>query len=358
MESTPLPEITALTPQALAQLMPGAKGQPSQAHARAVWRWLRAGGIPAAWPDHLPEAGHAALVRLQARAVLPRLTVAEQRRSRDGTLKWRLDARGLALETVLIPNPRRSTVCISSQSGCTRFCDFCATARMGFAGQLTAGEMVAQVLLARAHAPQGAPATNVVFMGMGEPMDNLDEVLTAVEVLEHGLSLGPRHVTVSTSGVLPKMETFVERSRACLALSLHATTNALRTTLMPRVAKWPLEALCAFMRDVSKRDPNRHFFIEYVLLRDVNDSDEDAQRLVALMDGVRARINLLPFNPVDDAGYQRPDDARVRAFQARVVAGGLLCLTRETRGVDAGAACGQLVVLGGARAVGSAPPPV
>jgi 23S rRNA (adenine2503-C2)-methyltransferase len=326
--------------------MPGAKGTASLTHGRAVWRWLRETGLPETWPGTLPDAGRHALAQLQQHVTLPDVRVEEMLRSTDGTLKWRLGARGLALETVLIPNPSRSTVCISSQSGCTRYCDFCATARMGFAGQLTAGEMVAQVLLARAHAPSEAPVTNVVFMGMGEPLDNLEEVLAAVEVLEHGLSLGPRHVTISTSGVLPGMATFVEKSRACLALSLHATTNELRTTLMPRVARWPLEALTEFMRDTSRRQPGRHFFIEYILLKDLNDSLADAERLVQLMEGVRARINLLPFNSVDDARYVRPSDDTVRAFQARVVQGGLLCITRETRGQDAAAACGQLVVLG------------
>ena len=173
-------------------------------------------------------------------------------------------------------------------------------------------------------------------------------MIDAVNVMEHALSLGPRHVTVSTSGVLPRMEEFCQRSRACIALSLHATTQPLRDRLMPRVARWTLEDLVAFMRTESVRSPSRHFFIEYVLLKDINDSDEDARRLVALMDGVRCRINLIPYNATDGV-YVRPSGERVRAFQARVVEGGLLCLTRETRGEDAAAACGQLVYLGNKR---------
>jgi 23S rRNA (adenine2503-C2)-methyltransferase len=339
------PDVTGLTPAQLAPLMPTAAGRPSLSRGRAVWRWLRDNGVPTAWPASLPEAGRAALHQLAQHAHLPDVKVEDTRHSRDGTIKWRLACRGMPVETVLIPNPTRSTVCVSSQSGCTRFCDFCATARMDFRGQLTAGEIVAQVLLARAHAPKGAPVTNVVFMGMGEPLDNLDAVLAAVDVLDAGLNLSPRHVTVSTSGVLPRMRELWDRSRACVALSLHATTQTQRDALMPRVARWPLTELCAFMRDAAQADPTRHFFIEYVLLAGVNDTDSDADRLVELLRGIPVRINLIPFNSSPGAPYGSPSALRVRAFQRRLVDAGMLTLTRETRGQDAAAACGQLAVL-------------
>jgi 23S rRNA (adenine2503-C2)-methyltransferase len=338
-----LPDVTALTPQALAGLMPGPGGRPSLAHGRAVWRWLRGTPSPDAWPARLPEAGRAALARLKEQARLPEIEVCERMQSRDGTVKWRLSCRGAPVETVLIPHAGRSTVCVSSQSGCTRSCGFCATARMPFSGQLTAGEMVGQVLLARASAPDDAPVKSVVFMGMGEPLDNLPQVLAAIEALEHGLSIGPAHVTVSTSGVLPAMRELASRSRACIALSLHATTDAQRALLMPGTARWPLAQLLAFMREVT-RESGRHFFIEYVLLRGVNDSDEDARRLVASMSGIRARVNLIPFNAIGDGDFARPDEERVRAFHDVVVSRGVLCLTRQPRGEDASAACGQLVV--------------
>jgi 23S rRNA (adenine2503-C2)-methyltransferase len=272
------------------------------------------------------------------------MRVEEEVRSRDGTLKWRLRVRGAPVETVLIPTPTRATVCVSSQSGCTRWCDFCATARMPFSGSLGAGEMVAQVLLARRHAE--VPLTNVVFMGMGEPLDNLGEVLGAIRVLDQGLGIAPRHATVSTSGVLPRMRQLWAESRASIALSLHATTQELRDRLMPRVRRWPLKALTAFMREASAaredgRKP-RHFFIEYALMAGVNDAEADAERLVALLEGVRARVNLIPFNPAPALPFQRPSRERIRAFQERVMAGGLLTIVRESRGEDAGAACGQL----------------
>ncbi len=338
-------ELLGLTPAELGALMPR-DGRPSLTRGKAVWRWLRdaapgdRAGWPQAWPEVLPEAGAQALARLREQVSLPTTSIVERRTSRDGTIKWALDCGGRIIETVMIPTDTRATVCVSSQSGCTRWCDFCATARMGFGGQLTAGEIVAQVLLAKAAA--NVPLTNVVFMGMGEPLDNIDAVLAAIRVLDEGLGISPRHCTVSTSGVLPKMQRLWEESRASVALSLHATTQELRDRLMPRVRKWPLDLLCAWMREASARDHKRHFFIEYALLADVNDSAEDALRLVSLLEGVRARVNLIPFNATEGVPHRRPAADRIRAFQERVMAAGLITIVRETRGEDAAAACGQL----------------
>jgi len=339
--------LTGLGPRVLAELMPK-DGRPSLARGRAMWSWLREVGLPEAWPERLPEVGASALAALRDRASLPDARVEAVVVSADGTTKWRLSCRGAPIETVLIPNATRATVCVSSQSGCTRYCDFCATARMPFGGQLTSADIVAQVLLAHGHAKIHAkvPLTNVVLMGMGEPLDNLGAVLGAIEVLDEGLGIAPRHVTVSTSGVLPRMQELWASSRASLALSLHSTTQALRDRLMPRVRRWPIEALVEWMREASAatepgRKP-RHFFIEYALLEGVNDGDDDAERLVALLRGVRARVNLIPFNATPTLPYRRPSPERIRAFQARVMAAGLVCIVRETRGDDALAACGQL----------------
>jgi len=340
-------EVIGLTPLELGALMPR-DGRPSPTRGKALWRWLREeADVPATtWPESLPELGRNALSELQRHVALPDVVIEERYVSRDGTIKWRLTCRGRPIETVMIPTATRATVCVSSQSGCTRWCDFCATARMSFGGQLSAGEIVAQVLLARRAAT--VPLTNVVFMGMGEPLDNFEAVLTAVRVLDEGVGIAPKHCTVSTSGVLPRMIDLWERSRASLALSLHATTQELRDRLMPRVKRWPLAALCEWMRAASEAPLNgakpRHFFIEYAMLRGINDSDADADRLVALMAGIRARINLIPFNASDGLPYGRPDAERIRAFQHRVIAGGLLTIVRETRGDDAAAACGQLAV--------------
>ena len=334
-------ELTALTPDDLARLMPR-DGRPSLARGKAVWRQLRE-AEPGTWPRPSTDLGQGAIDALAGRVRLPEVTMVERRDAADGTIKWRLACRGLPIETVMIPSPGtgRATVCVSSQSGCTRWCDFCATARMTFGGGLSAGEIVQQVMIARrAATAAGLPLTNVVFMGMGEPLDNLDAVLGAIRVIDQGLGIAPRHCTVSTSGVLPKMQRLWTESRASLALSLHATTQELRDRLMPRVKKWPLAALREWL--VANADPKRPVFVEVALLAGVNDSEADAERLVAWLEGIPARVNLIPFNPTSHVPYRRPDRQVVRAFQRRVMAGGRLCIVRETRGDDALAACGQL----------------
>jgi 23S rRNA (adenine2503-C2)-methyltransferase len=235
-------------------------------------------------------------------------------------------------------------VCVSSQAGCTRHCRFCATATLGFARNLTAGEIVLQYAVARAEAPPERPARNVVFMGMGEPMDNLDEVLTAVTVLteEAAPRLSSSHVTVSTSGVLPEMKRFLRESRAHLALSLNATTDEQRERLMPHNRVWPIASLLDALREDQALGSRRRYFIEYVVWQDVNDTDEDARRLGALLTGLPAHVNLIPHNAFEGSPLRAPSDERVLAFQARVQETGLRCLVRWPRGREVAAACGQL----------------
>ncbi len=276
---------------------------------------------------------------------LPRTLAAA--RGSDGTVRLSLELQdGAPIETVLIPGRGRSTVCISSQSGCTRRCAFCATARLGFRRQLTADELMAQWLLARELAPPEAPLRNVVFMGMGEPMDNLDEVLLAVELLTQrpAPQLAAGHITVSTSGVLPGMRRFFERCRANLALSLNGTVDAVRARLMPQTEQWPIAELLALLREAEQRDPNRISFIEYVLFGDVNDSEEDAERLCALLEGMRARVNLIPHNRVDGCALLPPEEERMRRFRQIVHGAGIRCLLRLPRGPEVDAACGQLAL--------------
>ncbi len=342
-ESAPL--VTGLTPEALGALMPRL-GRPSVTRGHALWRWLRGVGLPSAWPSTIDGIGHDALTALAAEFRLPDLRIEATHASTDGTLKWRLrgnDGHGGAFETVLIPTPRRATICVSSQSGCTRYCDFCATAQMSFGGQLSAGEIVAQVLLAQSRlTPAEKRATNVVFRGMGEPLDNLDAVLQAITVLERGLHIAPTRVTVSTSGVVPRLEALCRATRANVAVSLHASTQEVRDRLMPKVARWPLAELLATLRALSAADPRRIFFIELALMAGVNDGDADAERLVAAMAGIQARINLIPLNPYPGSRYTRPTDGRIDAFRDIVARHGLVCVVRRSRGEDAAAACGQL----------------
>ena len=320
----------------------------SRARAVETLRWLYAQRpLPTTLPEALPGVSHRVWKPFQKRhgLVLPQVT--ERQQSPDGTTKYALAFDGTNVETVRIPAKGRSTICVSSQAGCTRKCVFCATKELGFIRQLKAEEMVAQYLLARSEAPAHQPATNVVFMGMGEPMDNLDEVLRAIDVLTQSPAPQLRHVsvTVSTSGVLPGLERFLAESKASLALSLNATTDEVRAQVMPQNKTWPIAALLGALRDdVVRRGGKRAYFIEYVLFKDLNDTDADADRLVALLDGIPSRVNLIPYNPYPGTALETPSDARVRAFHERLVKHGMLTLIRWPRGREIAAACGQLVL--------------
>ncbi len=319
----------------------------SRTRALAARRWLFEAGAPATeLPARIPRVSEAAWSALRAEVGMPAFAVSARRRAPDGTVKYAVAFSGATVETVLIPGKGRSTVCVSSQAGCTQSCRFCATATLGFVRSLSAGEIVLQYLLARAEAPDDAPARNVVFMGMGEPMDNLDAVLRAVRVLtEEGFpALSPSHVTVSTSGVLPGLKRFLAESKAQLALSLNATTDAQRERLMPQNRSWPIARLLGALREDQERGSGRRYFIEYVLWDGVNDSDGDAERLVGLLSGLRAHVNLIPHNPFEASPLRAPSEARVLAFQDRVHRGGLRCLVRWPRGQEIGAACGQLAL--------------
>ena len=320
----------------------------SRARAVETLRWLFSQRpIPTRLPDAIPGVSHRVWKPfLQAHGlVLPR--VMERQESPDGTTKYALDFGGTNVETVRIPAKGRSTICISSQAGCTRKCVFCATKELGFIRQLKAEEMVAQYLLARSEAPAAQPASNVVFMGMGEPMDNLDEVLHAIDVLTQSPAPQLRQVavTVSTSGVLPGLERFLAESKASLALSLNATTDEVRAQVMPQTKTWPIASLLGALRhDVERRSGKRAYFIEYVLFKDLNDTDADADRLVTLLEGIPSRVNLIPYNPYPGTELETPSEARVRAFHARLVDKGMLTLIRWPRGREIAAACGQLVL--------------
>jgi 23S rRNA (adenine2503-C2)-methyltransferase len=330
--------LTALTLDELEARLGG------RSRAVAAARWLYAGGLPAGLPERIPGVAAERWLGLLAQHALPRVAVRERQVSRDGTTKFLLDVDGAKVESVLIPSRGRSTVCVSSQSGCTRHCAFCATATLGFQRQLAAGEILAQFLIARAEAPEDAPVTNVVFMGMGEPLDNLEEVLRAVRVLTQSPApqLGAEQVTVSTSGVLPGMRRFLAESRASLALSLNATTDAQRDALMPHNRRWPIASLLEALREDGAAHPGRVTFVEYVLFAGVNDTDADAERLPALLEGLPVRVNLIPHNPMGASTLRAPGPEQVLAFQKRLREAGLRCFVRWPRGQEIAAACGQL----------------
>jgi 23S rRNA (adenine2503-C2)-methyltransferase len=311
----------------------------SRTRALEALKWLYAQpALPAELPARIEGVAHREWSALVRRTPWTPPQVLDTRESADGTTKFALRFGDVTVETVRIPAKGRNTVCVSSQAGCTRQCQFCATQTLGFKRSLTAAEMIFQFLVARGR--------NVVFMGMGEPMDNLDEVLRAVEVLTQSPApqLRAQSVTVSTSGVLPGMLRFLKESKASLALSLNATTDETRARVMPHTKTWPISALLGALKDDAARNPNREHFIEYVLFDGVNDTDADADRLAALLKDVPSRINLIPHNPFEKNAYRPPPHERVVAFHARMLEHGTRCLVRWPRGREIAAACGQLAL--------------
>ncbi len=324
----------------------------SRARALEARRWLFAcrPSPPLALPARIPGVAPRPWQTLREAAPLETWRAVARDAAADGTLKFALElgsgASAAMVETVLIPGRGRSTVCLSSQAGCTRRCTFCATATLGFGRQLSAGEMLMQYAVAAATAPDGAPARNVVFMGMGEPLDNLDQVLRAVERLteEGAPRLSATHVTVSTAGVLPGLRRFLRESRAQLALSLNATTDAVRETLMPHNRQWPIAALLDALREDAAAGSGRRYFIEYVPMAGVNDADDDARRLVDLLAGLPAHVNVIAHNGFAGSPLAPPPPERVQRFQRLLADAGLRALVRTPRGRDVAAACGQLAL--------------
>lgn len=270
-------------------------------------------------------------------------------RSADGTMKWMMSIPGGdAVETVYIPEGRRGTLCVSSQAGCALACTFCSTGRQGFNRNLSPGEIIGQLVQARARLKvHGVEAgiTNIVMMGMGEPLLNLNHVLTALDLMLDHRAWGLSHnrVTVSTSGVIPAMARLKAALPVALAVSLHAPDDALRDVLVPLNQKYPLDQLMEACRGYFPEGGKRVVTFEYVMLDGVNDTLAHAKALLRRLDGVPGKINLIPFNPYPGSPYRCTPEAQMRAFQAHLVAGGRNTITRKTRGQDIDAACGQLV---------------
>lgn len=297
-------------------------------------------------PAKVPGVSEGILGPLRPSLILPRARISSTLQAADGTTKWALEfGDGQSAETVLIPSRTRATVCVSSQSGCTRACAFCATATLGFRRNLTAGEIVHQYLVAREAAREvSMDASNVVFMGMGEPLDNLDAVLAAVRSLTDVFpGLSPRRVTVSTSGVVPKLRRFLKESRASLALSLNASDDDTRTRLMPHNKTWPLASIMSALREASAESPRR-FFVEYVQLPGVNDSADDARRIAELLRGLDCHVNVIPHNPFAGSPFRAPEREDTLRFHDQIKEQGLTGIIRWPRGRDVSGACGQLAL--------------
>jgi 23S rRNA (adenine2503-C2)-methyltransferase len=319
--------------------------------ARQLGRWIhqRGAGDFGAMTD-LAKSLRAKLAvdaEIRAPAVLRDTT------SADGTRKWLMDVgAGNAIETVFIPEDDRGTLCVSTQAGCAVNCLFCSTGRQGFNRNLTTAEIVGQLWWAehalRRTAGLGAEGerviSNVVLMGMGEPLQNYDAVLPALRLMldDNAYGLSRRRVTLSTSGMVSQIDRLAADCPVALAVSLHASNDALRDRLVPINRKYPLDELLGACRRYLRSAPRDFITFEYVMLDDVNDSDAHADELIELVRDVPCKFNLIPFNPFPDAGLKRSPTERIRAFAQRLSDAGIVTTTRKTRGDDIDAACGQL----------------
>ena len=318
-------------------------------HAEQILKWLHHRFVSDF--ESMTDISKTLRVNLTELTEIHQPEVLQEQTSSDGTRKWLLKARsGSAIEMVFIPEDTRGTLCVSSQVGCALDCSFCSTGKQGFNSNLTAGEIVGQVrvavqALAKDYPDRDRAVTNVVLMGMGEPLLNLDNVLPAVELMmdDLGYGISKRKVTISTSGVVPGIERLTETTDASLAISLHAPNDEIRDQLVPINRKYPiavlLDACRAYARTLGEK---RTVTIEYTLLDGINDQPEHAAELATLLKGFPCKINLIPFNPFPGSGYKRPSSTAVRAFQNRLVAAGHATMVRTTRGDDIDAACGQL----------------
>lgn len=317
--------------------------------ADQILAWLYARGIDD--PRQMTDLTADLRERLASEWRTRALEVEQIRRSDDGTRKALLLAQdGARVESVLIPDDDRVTLCLSTQVGCPLACSFCATGAMGFTRNLTTAEILDQVCRMREALGDKERITNVVFMGMGEPLLNLAAVLRAIRVLVHpkAFALAGRRITVSTAGLVPGIRTLLEAVPVNLAVSLHATTDALRDELVPLNRRFPLASLLGALRSIEAISPRRPVFFEYTLLAGVNDAPDDAERLLALLRGLPSKVNVIPVNPHPGSRYRTPGMDAIDRFLGVLARGGMTVTLRRSRGADIDAACGQLAARDGA----------
>jgi 23S rRNA (adenine2503-C2)-methyltransferase len=293
--------------------------------------------------------------KLATRAVIAAPSVISDHTSSDGTRKWLVDVgQGNAVETVFIPEENRGTLCISTQAGCAVNCRFCSTGKQGFNRNLTVGEIIGQLWMAEFElrktkgvipGPKGErQITNVVMMGMGEPLLNFEPTVAALRLMldDNAYGLSRRRVTVSTSGVVPMMDKLSQECPVALAVSLHASNDVLRDSLIPLNKKYPLSELMAACKRYLEFAPRDFITFEYCMLDGVNDTDQHARELIQLVKNVPCKFNLIPFNPFPESGLKRSANPRIKAFAQVLMDAGIVTTTRKTRGDDIDAACGQL----------------
>jgi 23S rRNA (adenine2503-C2)-methyltransferase len=347
--------LVGLTRAGLKDALISAGTPQSQANMRVgqVWQWIYEKGLRDF--DLMTNLAKPYRTLLKEQFVLEVPEVVTKQVSEDGTRKYLMRIEGgHEVETVYIPEADRGTLCISSQVGCTLTCSFCHTGTQRLVRNLTASEIVGQILVARDDLGEwpipGAPKnetrllSNIVLMGMGEPLYNFDNVRDAMKIAmdPEGISLSRRRITLSTSGVVPEIAKTAQEIGCLLAVSFHATTDEVRDRLVPINKKWNIKALLEALRAYPKLSNSERITFEYVMLKDVNDSDADAKRLIKLIQGIPAKINLIPFNEWPGAPYQRSDWKRIKAFADIIYKAGYASPIRTPRGEDIMAACGQL----------------
>lgn len=314
--------------------------------ARQVLRWIHQSGESDF--GRMSDLAKVLREKLESAACVEAPAVVGDTVAADGTRKWLVKVDGAnAVETVFIPEAERGTLCVSSQAGCVLDCAFCSTGKQGFNRNLTSAEVIGQLWLANRalRAPEDPrPISNVVMMGMGEPLLNLDEVIPALRLMldDHAYGLSRRRVTVSTSGVVPGMDRLREECPVALAVSLHASNDELRDRLVPVNRKYPIRELIGACNRYLERAPRDFVTFEYVMLDGVNDAPAHARELVGIAARVRCKFNLIPFNPFPRSEFRRSDPVRIAQFAEILRRAGLTVTTRKTRGDDIAAACGQL----------------
>jgi len=334
--------------------------------AKQVYKWIHQRGIDDF--DAMTDLAKSLREKLKAIAQVKAPAILSEHRSADGTVKWLFDVGiGNGIETVYIPEDDRGTLCVSSQVGCALDCKFCSTGRQGFNRDLAVGEIIGQLWVANRRleemerqgistrladpddpSPEPSrsprPVSNVVMMGMGEPLNNFQPVVDAMSIMldDHAYGLSRRRVTLSTSGVVPNIRKLAQALPVALAVSLHAPNDAIRSRIMPVNDAYPIAKLLEACREYLEVSPRDFITFEYVMLKGVNDAPDHAKELAKLLKSVPSKVNLIPFNPFPDSGFETTEMDRVRRFQQVLLDAGFIATIRKTRGDDIDAACGQL----------------
>ena len=333
--------LIGLAPDSLAKFFVGLGEKPYR--VKQIMRWLYQRVVLEF--DEIPALSLRLRSQLNLVATMSLPKVIRIDHARDGTLKWVLDVgAGQAVEAVYIPEPNRSTLCISSQAGCAMDCSFCATGRRGFNRNLSAAEILGQVIIANQELAPESSITNIVFMGMGEPLANYREVVQVTKLLidDHAMGLSRRRVTISTSGLVPQIRKLAHDCNVALAVSLHAPTDDLRDKLVPINQRHRINELLEACWNYSESVASRHITFEYVMLAGVNDGVQDAISLIKLLKNRPAKVNLIPFNSFPGTQYTCSEADVIRRFCMKLRASGIVATIRRTRGDDISAACGQL----------------